>query len=457
LFFFVVGLTLVGCGVAAAPGNASSCEEMAERLNKRFLVGSNRFDAGGSTGPEARDKLRDWMQSNGLLVQMCQPKGYPTVYGPCTDEFPGMDHIAASWVGLTDGVKEIVEKDLFEPFPMFPERIGVVFDTSYPRASPLCASPSDSASIGRLHDADGNPGCGPLKPAIDVGQRNTLDLLEAYLDDKKSGVRNATREFQVSEWVKRYNLGYGNETKGVQPFDQFEWWAPQGAGGNVSCEDLYFPLPTNYTGITPKDATSVDACSTFGPADVWTTAIRGSYGVFSKAGSWNPAEQAFLEVLGHPLCVDRSNSCVESGTCYPEAGPLQWTAQCTFGPEDFMKVLDIQVEMNSRPNPHDKGPGGNQWNELSLPLEANAPGGVEALFTYGNGFFKVLDGLLENNQPEAKAEFYVSQLPANATDYIAYAAKELAEKYYGGVPIVYVNPTKENALEGKIFGCSPDV
>merc|ERR1711907_907829 len=95
----MMGLLLAGC-VAAAPGNATSCVAMAERLNKRFLVGSNRFDAGGSTGAEARDKLREWMQSNGLLVQMCQPRGYPEVYGPCTDEFEGMDHIAASWIGL---------------------------------------------------------------------------------------------------------------------------------------------------------------------------------------------------------------------------------------------------------------------------------------------------------------------------------------------------------------------
>ena len=452
----MMGLLLAGC-VAAAPGNATSCEAMAERLNKRFLVGSNRFDAGGSTGAEARDKLREWMQSNGLLVQMCRPRGYPEVYGPCTDEFEGMDHIAASWIGLTDGAKEMVENDLFETFPNFPDMIGLVFDTSYPKSETLCVSPSDSASVGRFHDADGNPGCGPMKPRIDVGQSNTLDLLEAHLEDKRNGVRNATRELQVSQWVKRYNLGYGNETKGVKGFDDVKWWTHQGTGENVSCDDLYAPpfQLTNWTAITPKNATSLDACSTFGPSDVWTTAIIGSWSTLSGAGSWNPAEEAFLEVLGHPLCVDRSNSCVENANCYPQAGPIEWAAPCTFGPESFMNAMDIQLEMNKRPYPHEKGPAAFQWNELSVPLEANGPGGVEALFTYGNGYIKAVEKLVEKEKPEDQA--MLRDIPANQTDYIAYAAKELAENYYGGVPIVYLNPTKENALEGKIFGCSPDI
>ena len=96
----------------------------------------------------------------------------------------------------------------------------------------------------------------------------------------------------------------------------------------------------------------------------------------------------------------------------------------------------------------------------------------------------------ENNagRPLSKEELIAGAPPANVTDYYNYAAKELASTYYGGVPgmweqnlshkhtythtltltltlsiylhlslkVVYLTPTKENALAGTLFGCDFD-
>ena len=148
---------------AAAPNDAATCEAMAEKLNQRFIVGSNRFNT-TSTGQEARDKLREWMASNGLLVSMCNPQGYPDVYGPCIDE--QMDHISASWIGQTDRTKELVEADILSPLQLYPGTIGLVFNISNPDTEVLCVSPSDSSSDGRQPDAKGNPACGSFNNPV---------------------------------------------------------------------------------------------------------------------------------------------------------------------------------------------------------------------------------------------------------------------------------------------------
>jgi len=96
------------------------------------------------------------------------------------------------------------------------------------------------------------------------------------------------------------------------------------------------------------------------------------------------------------------------------------------------------------------GPSAFLWNEISVPLEANTPQGVEAVFHFGSYFDTFIANSLSQSPPEA-----ADPLPADYAEYAKYAAQKLAEGYYGGVPVVTVTPTKENALAGKIFGCSP--
>ena len=47
-------------------------------------------------------------------------------------------------------------------------------------------------------------------------------------------------------------------------------------------------------------------------------------------------------------------------------------------------------------------------------------------------------------------------VPPRFKDYTEYSARQLAEGYYGGIPVVYASMKKEDALAGKVFGCSPD-
>ena len=102
----------------------------------------------------------------------------------------------------------------------------------------------------------------------------------------------------------------------------------------------------------------------------------------------------------------------------------------------------------------------SKLNETSAVLVAGAPStvaeqaakaqGVEAVFHFGSYFDTFIANSLSQSPPEA-----TDPLPADYAEYAEYAAQKLAEGYYGGVPVVTVTPTKENALAGKIFGCSP--
>ena len=47
-------------------------------------------------------------------------------------------------------------------------------------------------------------------------------------------------------------------------------------------------------------------------------------------------------------------------------------------------------------------------------------------------------------------------VPPRAKEFTEYGARQLAEGYYGGIPVVYASMKKEDALAGKVFGCSPD-
>jgi len=189
---------------------------MAEKLNERYAVGSNRFNT-SATGQEARDDLRDWMKSNGILLSMCDPQGYPDVYGPCTDE-SSMDHLAASWIGLTDRAKDLVEADTFSPFPVYyMGGIGVVYDPAFEQLQLYCSSPTDMSSSGRQADEEGNPGCGPMKNNALYGQDSQFRKIHDYFSGDFNAT-NATVEYAATDALKQYY-------KAVSGWDQMDWKA----------------------------------------------------------------------------------------------------------------------------------------------------------------------------------------------------------------------------------------
>ena len=427
--------------VAAQDKNATAaCEAMAEKLNQRYLVGSNRFNT-TETGQEARDDLREWMNSNGILLSMCNPQGYPDVYGPCTDEYP-MDHIAATWVGLTDRAKELVEADTFSPFPVFAAGVGVVFDPTFEQVQVHCSSPTDSTSAGRQPNEDG-PGCGPMTNNMLYGKDSKFADVQAYL----AGDANATVEFAAADALKQYY-------KMVSKWDQMNWKQGEDfaeAPFNVTCKQIVEdslgldPWPA----VTPAENT-MEACRAFisDPKNL-NKGKFGPFQVLGSAGTWDINSTLIQDALGHEFCIDdEDDPCIEEGSC--PGKPLEWVGVCTWKPEDFMTSIDFQHELGSMKPARVDGPSAFLWNEISVPLEANTPQGVEAVFHFGSYF----DTFIANSLSQSPSET-ADPLPADYAEYAKYAAQKLAEGYYGGVPVVTVTPTKENALAGKIFGCSP--
>ena len=438
---------------AAAPNNAATCEAMAEKLNQRFIVGSNRFNT-TSTGQEARDELREWMASNGLLVSMCNPQGYPDVYGPCTDE-QGMDHISASWIGQTDRTKELVEADILSPLQLFTEPIGLVFNTSNPDTEVLCVSPTDSASDGRQPDAKGNPACG----SFNEPQTESLRMIEEYLRSVKEGDKpNATLELAVSEWEKYYYLGDPSKNMtGVSGWDQMKWWEGDNvtSEANVTCTDLYSNFDDGgrqwaaIKPLVPMEEYLAD------PKNVWdpTKTQWGSFPVYYNAGTWNMT--SYEELLGHPLCVDDSDPCVMDGTCTKGELCVNWLAD-PLEPQHFQQVMDMQVELYGKriPGLPEGKASLSQWNEISVSKNANVKGGVEAIFVMKDFFGP--GGTLELLEKQRGSGASTGPVPPRAKEFTEYGARQLAEGYYGGIPVVYASMKKEDALAGKVFGCSPD-
>ena len=92
------------------------------------------------------------------------------------------------------------------------------------------------------------------------------------------------------------------------------------------------------------------------------------------------------------------------------------------------------------------------------PLAMNSAEGVEAIFVVNTPASLIGSPQLNDATVENKADFifgneYFVDYPANITEYYNYAAEQLAAGFYGGVPVVYVTPTRENALNGTVFGC----
>ena len=439
---------------AAAPNDAATCEAMAEKLNQRFIVGSNRFNT-TSTGQEARDELREWMASNGLLVSMCNPQGYPDVYGPCADEV-GMDHISASWIGQTDRTKELVEADILSPLQLYPGTIGLVFNISNPDTEVLCVSPSDSASDARQPDAKGNPACGSFNKPV----TESLRMIEEYLRSVKEGDKpNATLELAVSEWEKYYYLGDPSKNvTGVSGWDQMKWWEGDNvtSDANVTCSDLYWtstdPGEKQWAAIKPLVPMEEYLAD---PKNVWdpTKTQWGSFPVYYNAGTWNMT--SYEELLGHPLCVDDSDPCVMDGTCTEGGKIVEWLAD-PLEPQHFQQAMDMQVELYGKRIPG--LPEGKaslpQWNEISVSKNANVKGGVEAIFVRKDFFGP--GGTLELLEKQRGSGASTGPVPPRAKEFTEYGARQLAEGYYGGIPVVYASRKKEDVLAGKVFGCSPD-
>jgi len=421
----------------ATAANQHTCEKIAEKLNKKWMVGSNRFDAGGKTGQEARDALGEWIDSNGILTTRCTPSGYPDVEGPCTDGYI-MDHVAASWVGLTDRAKELVESDKLLPFPVYESTgIGLIFDASKPEAGVLCSFPSDGASSERMPDEEGNKGCGPFKYDYYFGSESKRPIIEQYLLDKQSNQANVTNEMQLRNYIREYN-----DT--VSTWSLKDWETTGRTWEDFTCEDWAntSQVPMNWTGFGPKDGSSMEACKAYiqDPSNAWDEekTRMGSFGYFVKAGTFDDPYEA---VLGHPICKNRSAECAVKADCV--GPPLEFVGACSWPPESFATAMDMWLELRSRVNPLQY-----QMNEISIDLEANGPGGVEALYVTNTPYGMIgQPELIELQSSDPAAP------PANITEYYTYAAKKLAEDYYGGVPVLLVNVTKENALAGTMFSC----
>ena len=304
---YAAACIVAACIAVAAAADASaknaSCQAMADKLNARYAVGSSRFDAGGSTGQEARDKLSKWMETNGLLFTECVPKGYPDVVdGPCTDGFV-MDHIAATWIGLTDRAKEMVEDGAFPAFPTAPfGGIGLVFDTSNPKSELLCISPTDSASAGRQPDAEGNPGCGPMKNDWNFGQDSKKPVYESYLKDKT----NETALFEIGNFANAY-------VADVASWTSDKWWDAEKTWEDISCSKI-IPAPElvsglNWTAFTPSDTASMEACVTYtkDPTNFWneSATTKGRFTIFAALGQWDPAALANPGHSGAPILQQR--------------------------------------------------------------------------------------------------------------------------------------------------------
>jgi len=435
----VAGLMLVAVLANGAAAKQYTCEEMADRLNEKWMVGSNRFDAGGKTGQEAREALGEWIDSNGILTTRCTPSGYPDVEGPCTDGFI-MDHVAASWVGLTDRAKELVESDKLQPFPAFPvPGIGLIFDASKPEAGILCSYPSDASTDARQPDEEGNKGCGPRENDYYFGNKSRRPVIEQYLKDKQNNQANVTNEMQVRNFVREYN-------DSASTWSLKDWETTGRTWENFTCGE-WAGMSQDWTAFTPKDTSSMEACKAYikDPSNVWDEEKThfGSFLYWQLEGmsTWDDPLEA---VLGHPSCKDTSNKCNSNGSC--TVMPIEWVGACSWPPESFASAMDTWLELRSRANPMQA-----QMNEISLDLEANGPGVVEALYVSNTPY-----GAIGNDKLIAE---FIKQTPPdqtplkNVTEYFSYAAKKLAEDYYGGIPVVLVNATKENALAGTMFSC----
>merc|ERR1711871_552498 len=368
----------------------------------------------------------------------------------------GNGSISASWIGQTDRTKELVEADILSPLQLYPGTIGLVFNISNPDTEVLCVSPSDSSSDNRQPDAKGNPACGSFNKPV----TESLRMIEEYLRSVKEGDKpNATLELAVSEWEKSYYLGNPSKNMtGVSGWDQMKWWEGDNvtSDANVTCSDLYYttsdPGEKQWAAIKPLVPMEEYLAD---PKNVWdpTKTQWGSFPVYNKAGTWNMT--SYEELLGRPLCVDDSDPCVMDGTCTEGELLVEWLAD-PLEPQHFQQAMDMQVELYGKRIPG--LPEGKaslaQWNEISVSKNANVKGGVEAIFVMKDLFGP--GGTLELLEKQLGSGASTFPVPLRAKEFTEYGARQLAENYDGGIPVVYASMKKEDALAGKVFGCSPD-
>ena len=133
-----------------------------------------------------------------------------------------MDHVAASWVGLTDEAKELVESGNLSPFPVYGMPVGMIFNPSSPAAEVLCSYPADGTSAERMPDELGNNACGPMKGDWYFGNSPNLiglsrEMTDTYMADTKNGTQNLANEFAIASANATFNKYVGNWSQG-------QWW-----------------------------------------------------------------------------------------------------------------------------------------------------------------------------------------------------------------------------------------
>ena len=435
LLWILILTSILIISISNVKAESSSCQAMADKLNKRWMVGANRFDAGNATGEEARELLMKWIGKHGLLTTICTPRGYPYV-SACFDTFE-MDHVAASWVGLTDQSLNLVQSGQLQPFPVYPmPGIGLVYNLSSPRVKILCAYASDAASAFRMKDEEGNPGCGPLKSDYYFGIDSKRPIIEQYLQDMRKNRKNMTNLALVSKIVGEYN-------RSVSTWDLKDWSKTGRTWKDFDCNEWYNET-SDWTAFTPANTSSMDACKVYiqDPSNLWNPKVTklGNAFYFKKMGSW---KDVYKPLLGHPTCKERNARCVSLCKC--PGWSVEWMGACSWPAESFQVAMDMWLSLRNKANRDMM-----QQNELSLNLAADGPGGVEAIYVYDEN---TLLG-------EQKLQSYLEHLmpgdypyPKNATQYFDYAAKQMAKEFYGDIPVLKLNPTKENALAGTLFSC----
>jgi len=375
-----------------APTN-NECQEIADILNNRWLMtGNYRFD-------RDEDKLNNWLLEHGLLISMCLLISYPNVDALCVNHLLDSNHISASCIGAGVEVMELIEKDFLSPFPVYPYPTGVVYDLDSWRIDVLCSYPMDGRSKSR-----DDQGCGPLSNDFNHGRNSNKRLTPRGLEKKKLQYKNIVHDWSIDKW-----------------------WEPSKSWEDFICysEDV----AADFTTWFPIDNSSQAACRRI-VQDPFK--FLDDTKTFRMAANVQSLEWNYYGLFDHPICVDKSSSCVSvgcPGTWY------QWSGACSWPPNEFQRMIDSQLYIATSARQSRM----LQWNQVILSNTARNPVAIAAVIS-------VLP------DEEMKRTLEAQGLTPNITDYFRYASEQLARDHYK-VPLVFVNATKEAALNGKLFVC----
>lgn len=374
LLLVVVANAVVLAG-ASSPSPPRTCEEVVQSLNERWLngsnVGENRFvPTAPDDGARVQDELKEWLSGHGLIVRTCRTFG--SNVSKCFDG-AAEDFVAASWVGLSDTLREKIEADLSPPFPYFSPLgmmgIGLVLDPSHENTEILCSYPGDANSIFRQ-----DRGCGPLRTDFHHGTeapsvwsdstggagrrgfaRYPQPTLAEVLDFHRNGGEDAN--FMMDNFKNAYQ-------QAVSTWDIMNWKVTGRTWENFTCMEAWTTFDGVAAGFAAGGAVNANTTA-FGPAgpsmeacqayvrnasSVFDDSLgkRGSAAKWYSTGSW---EDPTVEILGHEMCQDDASPCAsESGCTSSEDDQFYWyVGPCSWPPDQFQTMLDGWDEIRRYP------------------------------------------------------------------------------------------------------------